>query len=61
VVLCAALGASSFGRQRLDVLAALHATTLQLITVTNLTYINAATVCELLHRLAQEAPGSRCQ
>jgi transposase len=43
------------GRQRLNVLAALHATTLQLITVTNLTYINAATVCELLHRLAQEA------
>lgn len=43
------------GRQRLNVLAALHATTQQLITVTNLTYINATTVCELLHRLAQEA------
>jgi transposase len=43
------------GRQRLNVLAALHATTQQLITVTNLTYINADSVCSLLHRLAQEA------
>ncbi len=50
------------GRQRLNVLAALQATTQQLRTVTHLTYLTyinlisfiAATVCELLERLAQE-------
>ncbi len=40
------------GRQRLNVLAALNAVSKELVTVTNLTYVNAETVCELLHRLA---------
>jgi len=40
------------GRQRLNVLAALHATSHDLVTVTNLTYITATTVCELLWLLA---------
>ena len=40
------------GRQRLNVLSALNATTHELFTVKNLTYITAATVCELLQRLA---------
>ncbi len=42
------------GRQRLNVLAALHATTQQLITVSNLTYITAQSVCLLLEGLAHE-------
>ena len=40
------------GRQRVNVLAALNATTHELFTVHNLTYITAATVCELLRLLA---------
>jgi transposase len=40
------------GRQRLNVLAALNATTQQLFTVQNLTYVTAETVCELLRLLA---------
>ena len=40
------------GRQRLNVLAALHATTRDIFTVTNLTYITSETVCELLRLLA---------
>ena len=40
------------GRQRFNVLGALNAVTHELITVTNDTYINAASVCELLHKLA---------
>jgi hypothetical protein len=47
------------GRQRLNVLAALNAITHELVTLTNLTYINAefaklpeGTVCELLCCLA---------
>ncbi len=40
------------GRQRLNVLAALDAITHQLVTVTNDTYINAHSVCQLLHKLA---------
>jgi transposase len=40
------------GRQRFNVLAALHAITHQLITVTNDSYINASSVCELLDKLA---------
>ena len=40
------------GRKRFNVLGALHAITHELVTVTNDTYINAASVCELLHRLA---------
>src|SRR3989440_7300641 len=40
------------GRQRLNVLAALHATTKEIVTVQNLTYVTAETVCELLRLLA---------
>ena len=40
------------GRQRVNVLAALNATTHELFTVHNLTYLTAATVCELLRLLA---------
>jgi len=45
------------GRQRFNVLAALHATSHELFTVTNLTYITATTVCELLQGLAGAYPG----
>jgi transposase len=40
------------GRQRLNVLAALNATTQEIFTVQNLTYVTAETVCELLRLLA---------
>jgi transposase len=40
------------GRQRLNVLGALHATTRQLVTVVNQDYINAETVATLLRQLA---------
>ena len=40
------------GRQRFNVLGALHAVTHELITVTNDTYINAQSVCELLRKMA---------
>ena len=40
------------GRQRFNVLGALHAITHQLITVTNDSYINATSVCELLEKIA---------
>jgi transposase len=40
------------GRQRFNVLGALHAITHQLITVTNESYINATSVCELLEKIA---------
>jgi len=40
------------GRQRFNVLGALNAVTHELITVTNTTYITAASVCELLSKLA---------
>jgi hypothetical protein len=36
------------GRQRVNVLAALNAITHEVLTVQNLTYITAETVCELL-------------
>ena len=42
------------GRQRFNVLGALHAVTHQLVTVTNDTYINSTSVTELLRRLAQD-------
>jgi transposase len=44
------------GRQRLNVLAALHATTKEILTVQNLTYVTAETVCELLRLLAGTQP-----
>ena len=40
------------GRQRFNVLPALNAVTYQLVTVTNDTYINAQSVCELLRKIA---------
>jgi len=40
------------GRERFNVLGALNAVTHQLVMVTNDTYINAASVCELLRQLA---------
>ena len=40
------------GRQRFNVLGALQAITHQLITVTNDSYINATSVCELLEKIA---------
>ena len=40
------------GRQRFNVLGALHAITYQLITVTNESYINSISVCELLEKIA---------
>jgi transposase len=43
---------SPAGRQRFNVLAALNAVTHDLVTVTNDTYINALSVCELLRKVA---------
>ncbi len=40
------------GRQRFNVLGALHAISHQLITVTNESYIHATSVCELLEKIA---------
>jgi transposase len=40
------------GRQRFNVLGALNAVTHELIMVTNDTYINAQSVCALLHKIA---------
>ena len=40
------------GRQRFNVLGAIHAITRELIAVTNTTVVNTATMCELLHKLA---------
>jgi transposase len=45
------------GRQRFNVLGALDALTHELITVTNETYINALSVCQLLWQLAEHAKG----
>ncbi|MEK7441329.1 MAG: IS630 family transposase [Chloroflexota bacterium] len=45
------------GRQRLNVLGALEAVSHRLITVSNETYITAASVCELLRLIAVEAAG----
>jgi len=44
------------GRQRLNVLAALNATTRDIFSVTNLTYITSETVCALLRLLAGAHP-----
>ena len=40
------------GRQRFNVLGALNAVTHQLVTVTNDSYINAQSVCDLLRKIA---------
>lgn len=44
------------GRRRFNVLGALNAVTKELVTVCNDTYINAASVCRLLDRLAALCP-----
>jgi len=44
------------GRQRLNVLAALHAVTQEVITITNSTYITAESVCLLLCEIAHSYP-----
>ena len=43
---------ASSGRQRFSILGALHATTRQLVTITNTSYINAQSVAALLRKLA---------
>ena len=45
------------GRQRFNVLGALDAVTHQIITFTNLTYINAQSVCDLITQIAQQNLG----
>ncbi len=45
------------GRQRFNVLGALNAVTKEVITVTNSTYINSLSVCELLDKLAASSLG----
>ena len=52
MVFCRVVVRAPSGRQRLNVLGALHAITHQYITVTNDSYINAASVCELLEKIA---------
>jgi transposase len=44
------------GRQRFNVLGALDAISHQLVTVTNHTYINAHSVCQLMHKLRHLTP-----
>jgi len=48
---------SPSGRQRLNVLGALNALSHELITVTNTTYINAESFCELLKMIATRYAG----
>jgi transposase len=45
---------SSSGRKRYNVLGSVNAVTHQLITVCNDTYINACSVCELLHKIREK-------
>ena len=45
------------GRKRFNVLGALNAVTNELITVTNESYINALSVCDLLKKIAQNVIG----
>ena len=46
------------GRQRFNVLGALNAVTHQLVTVTNDSYINAQSVCDLLRKIAAVHEGT---
>jgi transposase len=48
---------SPSGRNRFNVLGALNAVTLEIITVTNKTYINAESVCDLMRKLADSGLG----
>lgn len=45
------------GRKRFNVLGAIDAITHELITITNDSYINALSVCELLKEIAKRYPG----
>ena len=45
---------SASGRKRFNVLGALNAITQELVTITNHTYINALSVCELLEKLYRQ-------
>jgi transposase len=49
---CRIFIASPAGRKRFNVLGALNAVTHEIITVTNQTYINAQSVCDLLFKIA---------
>jgi transposase len=48
---------SASGRQRFNVLGALNAMTREVVTITNNSYINALSVCDLLHALAAKHTG----
>lgn len=50
---------TSSGRKRFNVLGALNAVTLQMITVVNDTYINAWSVAELFKKLRETHPGKK--
>ena len=55
MVFCASIcscASRQAGRQRFNVLGALNAITHELVLVTNDTYINALSVCDLLRRIA---------
>jgi transposase len=45
------------GRKRFNVLGAIDAVTHKLVTITNESYINALSVCELLKEIAKQYPG----
>lgn len=45
------------GRKRFNVLGAVDAITRKVTTICNETYVNAQTVCELLHKVAREYAG----
>ena len=53
MVFSASFHSSPSGRKRFNVLAALEAVTKEIITVTNETYINAESVCQLLAEIAK--------
>jgi transposase len=48
---------SGSGRKRLNVLGALNAITHEIVTITNDSYINALSVCDLLRKLAAKHTG----
>jgi transposase len=48
---------STAGRQRFNVLGALNAITREVVTITNNSYINARSVCDLLHALRAKHTG----
>ena len=48
---------SPAGRKRFNVLGAINAITHEVITITNTTYINSESVCQLLHCIAERTTG----